>query len=163
MKKKIKEFLTLICVMFSFVFFYSCKTTDRSLKSENKSESTERLISLTLLSLFDLEVSNAKTTITLFGYDKLMADAEATLICEKEIYISKLPCTVELELPTEPEALIYPKISSKENVNYYLSVYGDLNTNGKQDKGDIKINFDQGFPNIDINSKDPQIIYIKNI
>lgn len=72
-----------------------------------------------------------------------------------------MPYNFDLELPENPESIIKPKVSNIENAEYYLSVYCDHNKNAKDDKGDIKIDFDKGFPKIDIKSKDIKTFYLK--
>lgn len=166
MMNKLTRFLILNHSIFCLFFIHSCKTVvnvneeEKTTETVNFSE-TKRTINLKLRSDSTLKVKNSVATITLYGYDQLMADVGASIICQKKIDITQLPVYFDLELPVNPESLIKPKISARENAKYYLSFYCDNNNNGIHDKGDIKLNFDKGSSNVNLDSKETQVFFVK--
>lgn len=141
-------------ILVSMLFLYSCKTTKKTPIDTNT-------ITLEIKSNSDLKINNATATIIIYGYDKLLADVSATIIVKKEIALSKIPASVTLKIPNNPENVISPKITSKENAMYYVSFYCDANTNNKEDKGDLVIDFNKKFPSILLDSDKKQPIYVR--
>ncbi len=129
--------------------------------SANQNSDKESRISIQLMNEGEIQIENKHTTITLYGFDLRLADAQATIIIQKDIQLTKLPTTITLDLPDNPAALIKPQVSAEENAQYYLAVYCDNNNNGRNDKGDLMINFDKNFPTVDIHSQETQVFYIK--
>lgn len=103
---------------------------------------------------------NAKLKVNLYGVPANMADVPATLIAEKEYSQEKIPFTIELPVPNNPESLIKPEVKKGDPVKYYVTINWDSDGNGVEDKGDIVIDYDKKFPTIDIN-QDHQQIFLK--
>lgn len=99
-------------------------------------------------------------TITLYGHDRLLADTKATIITSQKIDSEKIPFSIDLEIPSNPESQIKPKISNIDNVGYYLVISYE---NNKENKGNIIIDYDAKFPEININSQEKQLIYLKKV
>lgn len=103
---------------------------------------------------------NAKLKVNLYGVPSNMADVPASLIVEKEYTQEKIPFTIELPVPNNPESLIKPEVKKGDPVKYYVTINWDSNGNGVEDKGDIVIDYDKKFPTININ-QDLQQIFLK--
>lgn len=162
MMSKLINPITLASLMACLLFINSCNTLRPNSDSTTiKKSKIRNTIQIKLMSESKLNIKASNVWITIYGYDQLMADVEASIIYQKKIRVSQLPYNFDLELPDNPESLIKPEVSSIENAEYYLSVYCDYNKNGKDDQCDIKIDFDKGFPKIDIKSKDIQTFYLK--
>lgn len=109
----------------------------------------------------DTTIKNLQgATITLYGHDRLLADAKATIITSQKIDFEKVPFSTELEIPSNPESLIKSKITNIDNVGYYLVISYE---NNQKNEGDIVIDYDAKFPEININSPKKQLIYLKEL
>lgn len=131
---------------------FSCNSLQkRTVKSVNN----KNIISVELRSASKDSLNNMPATVTIYGYDMLMADVDATVIAQKEIQVSSFPFQFNMEIPTNPELLIQPTISAKENAKYYLSI-ANSNTN----KYSIELDYNKGFPYVNLLSDKMQIFYV---
>ncbi|ASW74884.1 hypothetical protein IQ37_12710 [Chryseobacterium piperi] len=105
-------------------------------------------------------IKNSKLKVSLYGVPANIADVPATLITEKEFTQEKVPFSVELPLPENPESLIEPKVDKGAAVKYYVTINWDANGSGVEDKGDIVIDYDKKFPTVTIDGNSQQI-YLK--
>ncbi|AZA76690.1 hypothetical protein EG347_03725 [Chryseobacterium sp. G0186] len=104
-------------------------------------------------------IKNPKLKVSLYGVSEGLADAPATLITEKEFEGKTIPFTIELPVPADAEGKINPK--PVKGAKYYIATEWDSDGNGKaNEKGDIFIDHDKAFPNVNLNSE-TQKIYVK--
>jgi hypothetical protein len=122
----------------------------------NKWESNTLNLNLTSKQAFNIE--NQEFTITVFGYDELVADVPASVIVEKKIRCTQIPCKVNIDLPDNAQKLI-KYTTHKGNDRYYLAIEWDSDGDGKWDIG---IDYDQKF-NVDIYTSKRQTVYLTQI
>lgn len=100
--------------------------------------SSQDHIRVTLLGDDSGLTSDSAVTITLYGYDRYLADAPATLISSHEQKIASFPATVTIEVPANPQTLIEKDLDIDQNSleaddsSYYIHVTID-DGNGNSD------------------------------
>lgn len=134
--------------MTALILVVSCKSADTKGNS----------VTVRIRSMTDIKIQNPTAVVTLYGYDESMADGKASVISQKTVSLTKIPLDVTMELPKKPAAMIHPK---PMNASYYLDFYCDANENNTNDKGDLSLDGEKGFPTVDINSDKAQIFFIK--
>ena len=134
--------MVIFYVLSSF-FLFSCSTTVR-LSSEEQ-----------------LEIKNKALKVTVYGYDRRMADVSADIIHVQEYNIASIPSSIQLNIPPNP----YRKINHLENnsdAQFYLLISWDSNGDGEaRSKGDIDFDWDIKFPNIKLGRR--QTLTLKTI
>ena len=107
-----------------------------------------------------LNINNPKLSIEVYGFDNTYSDGEATLITRQHFEISKLPNSLILKIPKDSFELIKSN-KTKETSLFYIGVDWDSNNNEKIDTGDISLDFDKGFPILDLETKNIQTFFMK--
>lgn len=149
--KQVITFMTLGALL-----FVSCNTPKKETAAATKT-TDEKNVKIEFTGTDNVIPKNAKLKVNLYGVPANMADVPASLIAEKEYTQEKIPFTIELPVPNNPEGLIKPEVKKGDPVKYYVTINWDSNGNGAEDKGDIVIDYDKKFPTIDINENIQQI------
>jgi len=145
----------------------SCNVTGKKSSIENKTvvskdltkSETPNHLQLEFTGTENFSIKNPKFKVSLYGIVKGLMDAEATLITSKEFEQKSVPFTVDLPIPKNPENLINP--AANGSFKYYIAVEWDSDGDGKANqKGDIFIDHDKKFPNVELNNQ-TQKIYLK--
>ncbi|ALR30415.1 hypothetical protein ATE47_07700 [Chryseobacterium sp. IHB B 17019] len=138
----------------------SCMVNEKKRNSENKiAASGQDHLTLEFTGTESFNIKNPKFKVSLYGSDPNLMDVKATLITEKEFEQKSVPFTIDLPIPKNPESLINPK--PVNGVKYYVTTEWDSDGNGKtREKGDIFIDYDKKFPNVELNNQ-TQKIYLK--
>ncbi len=145
------KFKTVILLLLSVIFLISCK------KYENGYQKT---ISIELVTEGTIHIQNPVFTATLYGVDPIVQDVPATKIVSKSFSKNSLPTTIKMEVPRNADQMIEFKNDDTKKA-YYLNINWDANNNGQYDKGDIVIDFNRSFPDIDL-TKSHQKIYLRH-
>lgn len=152
----------------SVLILLSCNTTDKKSTSTStvnpdnidSADSIDKL-KIEFIGTENLTISNARLKVSLYGTEENIADASATLITEQEFERKSIPFTIELPVPKDAESKINPKPTSP--AKYYITVSWDSDGNGKAgEKGDIFIDYDKQFPNVELKNE-TQKIYLKKL
>jgi len=96
----------------------------------------------------DAELGAASVlAVTIYGYDPLLADVEASVIDTAELPLTALPATLEIVLPADAHTRIrvgdLPPEVAAADARYYLAVYGDLDGDGEICPGELAKQWDQ--------------------
>lgn len=105
-------------------------------------------------------ILNTKGTATLFAVSEMLADASATEISTVEFDAKAVPFNVDFEIPKNHRKLIQPEVKKGEAVQYYVALEWDSNGDGETAEGDVMIDYDKRFPNVEM-SKDTQRVFVK--
>ena len=92
-----------------------------------------------------VQASNATAQITLFGFDRTVADGPATAVDQTFASISGIPADITLTWPSNPHTLIdvgFGPVDVSDG-RYYLSVFVDIDGDGMICMGDYIQDFDQ--------------------
>ncbi|HFK5570488.1 hypothetical protein [Elizabethkingia meningoseptica] len=135
----------------------SCSSPKQSVTDKN---ADQKNVKIEFTGADTFAVKNAKLKVSLYGVSANIADVPATLITEKEYEQKAVPFTIDLPVPANPESLIKPAITKGEAVKYYVAINWDSDGNGKEEKGDIVIDYDKKFPTITIDGNTQQV-YLK--
>ncbi|WP_261510973.1 hypothetical protein [Chryseobacterium paludis] len=149
-----KQFITLMAL--GALFLTGCNAPKKEAVVADKA-SNEKNVKIEFTGADNVIPKNAKLKVNLYGVPANLADVPASLITEKEYTQEKIPFTIELPVPNNPEGLIKPEVKKGDAVKYYITINWDSNGNGVEDKGDIVIDYDKKFPTIDINEETQQI------
>jgi hypothetical protein len=158
-----KHFSLLLAAGVLSAALISCNVTGKKSSTENKtvvtkSEAPDHL-QLEFTGTDNFSIKNPKLKVSLYGIAKGLMDAKATLITSKEFEQKSVPFTVDLPIPKNPESLINP--AANGSAKYYIAVEWDSDGDGKANqKGDIFIDHDKKFPNVELNNE-TQKIYLK--
>lgn len=105
-------------------------------------------------------ILNTKGTATLFAVSEMLADASATEISTVEFDSKAVPFNVDFEIPKNHRKLIRPELKKGEAIQYYVALEWDSNGDGGIGEGDIMIDFDKAFPNVEMN-KETQRVFVR--
>ena len=85
---------------------------------------------------------NSRALVLLWGYDRTLADAGATLISRFNQSASKLP--LKLDVPANPHELIDQGLGpvAQHNAKFYFNVFIDLDGDGQICMGDLVQDYD---------------------
>lgn len=136
------------------------QTMTDTTSSTEKTSSDQKNVKIEFTGTDTFNIKNAKLKISLYGISANLSDAPATLITEKEIEQKTVPFTIDLPVPANASSLIKPAVKEGEPVKYYVTINWDSDGNGKEEKGDIVIDYDKKFPNITIDETTQQV-YLK--
>lgn len=139
--------------------FISCNSSNKI----NKEVQNGQNLSITFDSKQPFAVVNKSFTLSLYGVDKFIADVSATLLFKKQYTADKIPFTISLPFSEDYANKITPKVSHKDNVQYYVHIDWDNNNDLKNNSGDIVVDFDTKFPHIDFSSKEKQVVFLKRL
>lgn len=138
-----------------------CNSSEKK-EDKDKNENNTQAVSIELNPSEELTITNPKGKIQLYAIPELLADAPASLIVEKEFEISKLPATIDLNIPENHTQLITPAPAEGSAIKYYVSLEWDSDNSGQVEQGDIAIDYDRQFPTITLDDK-KQTIYLRTI
>lgn len=134
-------------------------STEKNTSAVSASEKSPETLKIEFSGTDAFTIKNARLKVSLYGMDKKLADAPATLITEQEYEQKSIPFTINLPIPENAESKINPKPAGP--AKYYVTISWDSDGNGKADqKGDIFIDYDKQFPNVKLNNE-TQKIYLK--
>ncbi|WP_318845635.1 hypothetical protein [Chryseobacterium sp. JV558] len=134
-------------------------TAENPTPAVSASETSSDHIKIEFSGTENFTIKNPKLKVSLYGADEKLADAPATLITEKEYEQKSVPFTIDLPVPKDAENKINPKPAGP--AKYYVTISWDSDGNGKADeKGDVFIDYDKQFPNVELNNE-TQKIYLK--
>ncbi|MFK7773990.1 MAG: hypothetical protein AB8F94_17695 [Saprospiraceae bacterium] len=142
--------------LLSLILLVSCK-------SKQINNGGSQSVKVRFESEMRIKINNNGFTLTLYGVDDNIADVSASIILVKKFKADKIPFDINLPFPKDAHELIEPKVNDLNDVNYYLHMKWDNNNNSKEDKGDIVIDFNKKWPNIDLKKKETQVIYLKKL
>ena len=142
--------------LLSFILLVSCK-------SNQVNNESSQFVKVRFESEMPIKINNNGFTLTLYGIDDNMADVSASIILMKKFKADKIPFDINIPFPKDAHELIEPKVINLNDANYYLRMKWDNNNNSKEDKGDIVIDFNKKWPNIDLKKKETQVIYLKRL
>ncbi|ASK31729.1 hypothetical protein CEY12_17120 [Chryseobacterium sp. T16E-39] len=148
-----KQFITFMSL--GALLLVSCNAPKKEAIADKASN--EKNVKIEFTGTDNVIPKNAKLKVSLYGLQSNMADVPASLITEKEYTQEKIPFTIDLPVPNNPESLIKPEVKKGDPLKYYVTISWDSNGNGVEDKGDIVIDYDKKFPTIDINENVQQI------
>ncbi len=144
-----KNFNKLLWVLAGMLSLFSCAGN----KSDTQPVAKKNQIVVELNSHETIKTDKETIQLVVYGYDKMLADKEASIVATQTAVLNEMPKMVTIDLPDNPASKISPALSSPENAAYYLSL--------KDEEGLYTIDYNFAFPSVDISSKDPQIFYIK--
>lgn len=107
-------------------------------------------------------IGNPRLKVLIYGYDPNLSGAPASVIVEDNLEATELPFTARIRIPEDPVSLIDP-LRDEQDARYYLNLEWDSDGNGDICGGDITIDYNTNIPNIDIESRDEQVIYLTRI
>ncbi len=145
-----KSILLGIITLFVVVIITSCSSTS----GNEPVGTTPILLQLETESSVELAVGEP-LVLTLYAHDPMLADVAATAILQNRYDVTQLPATVLVEVPLNAESFILPKLAEGASAAYYVRVQG------KTPRGSVMVDFDKGFPNVEI-TPEVQTIYIKS-
>ncbi len=157
-----KKLITISFMMLASLCTVACSDASTGLQQSankhtsmtSKAQAVSR-INFTFSSHQPLVIQGIPITITIYGYNKYMADKSATIIAQKQVSVASVPFSVAIDLPKNPHSLIKPSVSDSNDVRYYLAVETDNKVNAN-----IQLDYDNQSPDLDLNNK-KQHYYLK--
>lgn len=104
-----------------------------------------------------LNIKNPEGKVQLYAVAENIADVPATLLEEKSIQQATVPFTIDFVLSKDHKSLIKPALAAHEKVKYYVTIKWDSDGNGKVENGDITIDYDRKFPNVQLGAGKQQV------
>jgi hypothetical protein len=101
---------------------------------------THETTEITLQSSEDITPpANAKVHITLWGFDRGVADAPSTRLSTFEGPITEVPTKVEMQIPIERDRHVSPSSGDPANLCYYVTLAVDVDGDGQICAGDLRV------------------------
>jgi hypothetical protein len=98
----------------------------------------------------EVDIKQTKLTISIYGYNPMMADVSADLVYQQEVEIESLPARIALNIPKEVRSKVN-YLEADEMPRYYLAFDWDSNGDGHPNrKGDL---FPKDFYTINLGAK----------
>ncbi len=144
--------ISLISLLFLATLFYgSCKS------SKTEASGADKTVSVRIRSLENLKIQNPEATLTIYELGANSASNANGVIATKTVQITKFPLDVVFDLSDNT-----PKLS--KDGFYYITLSGDANGNGMEDRGDLKFKVNEaGITPLDMNSTAQQVLFIETI
>lgn len=139
------------------VVLWSCNS-----ERTNVGEPDHEYVEIAFESNEALGIGNPRFKVLIYGYDPNLSGAPASLIVEENLEATKIPFAARVKIPEDPASLIDP-LRNEEDARYYLNLEWDSDGNGEICSGDITIDYNINIPNIDMKSREEQIIFLTTI
>ncbi len=123
------------------ILITACSANDSQSPDNNDYVSTppfsNNTFSVRLLNSDNIRFENGVLIYRLFGFDRLLADVDATLIVDELATLEEFPGQTKLTWPDAPAEAISPPVSSAEAARYYIVLYVDRDMDGQLCNGDL--------------------------
>jgi len=146
-----KSKIILVCLI---VWLFSCES-DETFFGLNQS------VSIQFIGEDAFLIKNPELEITIYGYDRNWVDVAASEVVKVTVKKNAIPFSVDVELPVNPENKIEYFNGDFNEIRYYVSIEWDADNDRTSRANDIYIDYGYGFPRINLESTDSQIIVLK--